>query len=535
MENVSPALMFLRLLVWAAPVAALAWLAFRLFIREKPEAGGLAHVQVVPLAFGVILALIAAFAGQKLMGGASGGQVVWISILAGASGPALAALVTPAFSSTNGASEAADRVMVGVAAGALPAAFLVLRHSARAEEWLIAAGIGAAAFGVGWLFSQHRTPTATGESVATATAVVCLISISLLLGKQSFTAFNRAGDIAAFTLSLGLLAWLAFSVIGRSAIALGRVAIWVLFASYILVTGALVWFAVPVASVDSSVAVCILAGLAAGTFAAVFHALGAFREDGAVSRQAAGAVFVLVLTAAALGLRTLLGYGGVLVAVGFLLAIPGWSMLAAVRATAREAHWEEFSPAILLWPVAFLTVFGVLRAWLTFESARNIAIYQPYPFLALALGIALPFLVRGILLDKEPGEQARFADGLLQVALGVAMTVSAVVLTSVLFREPAVRLLLLGVASSGLAMAALLGAGGILRAGAEVTVSSLFTGFMALGLSGRLADVSIAAGRTEKMQGIALWLGITLAIYLALELWRWFSGRARLAEGSAAR
>lgn len=531
MENVSPALMFLRLLVWAAPVAGLAWLVFRLFVREKPDGGGLAHVQAVPFAFGAILALIAAIAGQKLMGG----QVVWISILAGASGPALAALVTPAFSSINRASEAADRVMVGVVAGALPAAFLILRHSSRAEEWLVAAGIGAAAFGVGWLLSQKRTPSATGESVAAAAAVVCLMSISLLLGKQNFTAFNRAGDIAVFALSLGLLAWLAFSVIGGAAFASGRGAVWGLFAGYILVTGALVWFAAPVALMDTNVALCILAGLVAGTFTAVFHALGAFREDGAVSRQAAAAVFLLVLTAAALGLRTLLGFGGVLVAVGFLLALPGWSILAAVRTALGEAHWEEFSPAILLWPVAFLTVFGVLRAWLTFESARNIAIYQPYPFLALSLGIALPFLVRGILLDKESVGNTRLTDSLLQVALGVAMTVTAVVLTAMLFREPAVRLLLLGLASSGLAMAAVLGAGGILRAGAVVTVCSLFTGFLALGLSRQLADISIGAGRTEKMQGIVLWLGITLAIYLALELWRWFSGRAGLAAGSAAR
>ena len=146
--------------------------------------------------------------------------------------------------------------------------------------------------------------------------------------------------------------------------------------------------------------------------------------------------------------------------------------------------------------------------------------------LGLAAGIALPFAVWSLLPwgrpeDERPGPALAIAGAIIAL-LAIAGTTVGV---SVVFREPAVRLFLMGLAASGIAGAIVSWSEQRGWTAAPVTAASLFAALLAVTAAQPLQDFSAEAGRPEKVHALIVISAALIVFYALTEVWRWFAER----------
>lgn len=530
------ALKMLRLAAWVVPAVSVIWLLAAGYLREKATlsrrpAGAVAWLALAAAVFTGLVAICL----NTILYNSDRMLTVWVSVCVGAAVALAALLVTGHLrrgDAADGAWDEADAAVAALALGVLFGAYLVPKHTARPEAWLTAAALGAGAFAAlfalacGLLRQDERSSLCRAvvrplELVAVACAASAL---GMLVGKLHFPDIRHAGDVVTLWLTIALLVWLPLSLIQRFVRPTGAAS-----ALFLIIFAALTaWLAhlaskVNLLGVSSSQ--CFWAGLAAGLAAGLMHAAGLFRS--AMARQAVTVSVLLALAAAALSLRLLTGFGIAACAAGMLAAIPGWALLASWQ----DSKTDDLFPQTLLWAPGFLICLTALRIWLAQAGSMNVAIFAPYPFLGLCIGIALPFAVWSLLpWSRTEGGGSSVALSAVGAAVALLAIAGATVAVAVVLREPAARLYLMGLAASGLAGALVSGSQGRDWAGVPVTVASLFAAILSVTVSRPLLDFTAEAGRPEKVRVLIVIFAVLIVLYAISETWRWLVARRSAAN-----
>jgi hypothetical protein len=351
------------------------------------------------------------------------------------------------------------------------------------------------------------------ELLAAACAAVAL---GMLVGKLHYPNIRHAGDAVTLWLAIALLVWLPLSIVRRFSSRESAAVSGVLFALFAVLTAWLGSLAAKVNLLEASASQCFWAGLAAGLAAALMHAAGLFRS--AMARQAGAVCLLIVVAASALSMRLLTGFGAVACAAGMLAAIPAWALIAP----GGKDGAEDAFPGTLLWAPGFLACLVALRIWLENAGSMNVPVFAPYSFFGLVIGIALPFAVWSLRPRGEGTSRALAIAGAVVALLAVA---GATVGVSVVFREPSVRLFLMGLAAAGMAGAIVAWSEGLEWTAAPVTAASLFAALLALTASQPLLDITAEATRPEKVRTIIIISAVLIAAYALTEAWRWLSAK----------
>lgn len=525
----SSALKMLRFAAWIVPAAAIAWTLASGAGRAK-GAGGRAPtgaLWALAIAAAVVTAVVALCL-DAVLGKGDSGVTLWVNIAAGGAIALLGLLVAGHLrrdDPDDGAAQAGSAVAV-LALAVLFGAYLISKHTARPDAWLPAGALGAAAFvaffaiAAGMARQAGHVQSRLVRPLELLAAACAAVALGMLVGKLHYPNIRHAGDAVTLWLAIALLVWLPLSIVRRFSSRESAAVSGVLFALFAVLTAWLGSLAAKVNLLEASASQCFWAGLAAGLAAALMHAAGLFRS--AMARQAGAVCLLIVVAASALSMRLLTGFGAAACAAGFLAAIPGWALLSPWN---RESAQDAF-PGTLLWAPGFLACFAALRIWLEGAGSMNVPAFAPYNFLGLAAGIALPFAVWSLLPwgrpeDERPGPALAIAGAIIAL-LAIAGTTVGV---SVVFREPAVRLFLMGLAASGIAGAIVSWSEQRGWTAAPVTAASLFAALLAVTAAQPLQDFSAEAGRPEKVHALIVISAALIVFYALTEVWRWFAER----------
>ncbi|MCC6483924.1 MAG: hypothetical protein IT209_03670 [Armatimonadetes bacterium] len=545
----SSALKFLRLVVWIAPVLAIAWVLLADLMDRTQD--GRREPLTPLLLFGcaaVALTLAAAWAVSAAVHKGAEDTVLWPNILAGgACALAGAALVGHIHrrqlesSASAGAPRAqSDAAILAVAIPVSLAGYLISKSGARPDAWLSAAPLGSAAFVSLFVLAaraQRRAspgsalPLRLSGPLEMLAAVCAVVALSMLVGRLlrfDEQLIKHAGDVVAMSLAVGLLLWLPLSVIQRTLAP--RCLIFPIGAS-VIYTSVGAWLFGLVAKANllgSPVSQCLQVGLAAGIVLALMSTAGLFHRESGYSAQANAIALVVIASALALCLRLLAGFGVAACAGGMVAAVPVWALLTPWR-TKSELGAEHAFPASLVWGAGFLACVAALRIWLSLNDATSINIFSSYPLLGMIIGLSLPFVVWSLSAGRNedavsPGGTAL---ALFGSVVGWLVVVGAIAGVAVVLREPAVRLFLFGLGASGLAGLAVAGAVREEWTSAPVVSTALLSSLLTVTCARALMDISAEASRPEKVKALAVIFGAVIVFYLLLEIWRTLALRQR--------
>lgn len=540
------AMNYLRILIWAAPLVGVAWVLVSDLLRRSevnPESRG-------PFSFAAAAALITAavIAGlaQWAIARHQPGMTVWIQVVIGG-GAALAAallaghLVRRPFQtgSIPDVWSQADAAAASLAFPVLLGGYLMLRQTARPDVWLPASALGAAAFAAVFAVAGRSLRSAGACARASGTmetfAASCgVIALGILIGRLHYGfAMKQAGAVTTLWLAVSLAVWFVLVLVQSLAFRASRSmsALW-----FIIFMAAAAWLgrlAATAAMLGAPEAYCFWAGLAAGGLAALLHSCGAMQPGSPTFLQASTVAAALVIAAAALSLRQLAGFGLVCCAAGMLCALPGWSLLAPWRARDGWAQ-DGLFPSTITWGAGFLAVGAALRVWLEWEGYTTLPAFAPYPFIGLAIGIALPLVLWNIAAASDDTQAGSGGYGSAAVsALLLPVSVCAIVLmTSVVLREPSVRMFLMGLGAAGLAGSFAAANAGGRWGNAPVVSGGIFAALLTLVTSQALQVWSEEAGRPEKVKVLAAVFVLLVLLYALLEIWRLVAARRAPSEVS---
>jgi hypothetical protein len=513
----------LSVLAWMAPLAAVAWSALAGGL-SKAQIGSVRSLLPAGLTGAAIAAVTAAARQWAVSGGVETGPsgAVWTQVAAGAvaclAGLAAAGLSLP----KEGDAGAEGRALAGVpgpalAVPALLGAYLLSKHTARAPEWLAISPLGAAATaaaivmavrGTGGGAALRRIPEAL-ETVAAGCAVA---AFGILLGKMHYAPkLQRAGDAVVLFLAASLGVWLVLNAVQRLFFpaSRGAAALWGI--AYCGFSGWFAWLLARAVHTDAQAAWCIWAGLGAGAAVALLCVSGAMEERSPQERTASLAAAAAVLAAAALSLRFQTGFGLALCAAGLLAALPLWSLLTPWMTLPSRTRF----PFPLTWGAGYLSAWCALRIWLEWHGAASVPVSSPYAFLGLSTGLALPFVLASLAGGQEE-TPSRAGAAIGAVMLPVA-TGAILALISIVLREPAVRLFLLGCGAAGLAAPFVLAASPALRSIAPAVSGGLTAVCLALVTAGALQQWSEEATRAGKLRVLVIATAVLAAGYLLAE------------------
>ena len=531
----SSALKMLRFAAWIVPAAVIVW---TLAAGARRSRAGVSRApagdfRALAIAAALVTAALAFCLNTRAFN-SDPALTLWVNISAGGFIALLGLLLAGHIrrDDPDSAAAQADTLVAALALAVLFGAYLISKHTARPDAWLPAGALGAAAFAALYALAASllarpgTVPHRAIKPIELLAAGCAAAALGMLVGKLHFPDIRHAGDAVTLWLALALLVWLPLSLVQTLAMresraaAGARAAAGIMFVIFALLTAWLGQLAAKVNLLGAPAIQCFWAGLAAGLVAALMHAAGLFRS--AMARQAGAVLVLVVLAASALSLRLLTGFGAAACAAGFLAAIPGWALLSPWN---RESAQDAF-PGTLLWAPGFLACFAALRIWLEGAGSMNVPAFAPYNFLGLAAGIALPFAVWSLLPwgrpeDERPGPALAIAGAIIAL-LAIAGTTVGV---SVVFREPAVRLFLMGLAASGIAGAIVSWSEQRGWTAAPVTAASLFAALLAVTAAQPLQDFSAEAGRPEKVHALIVISAALIVFYALTEVWRWFAER----------
>lgn len=531
----SSALKMLRFAAWIVPAAVIVW---TLAAGARRSRGGVSRApagdfRALAIAAALVTAALAFCLNTRAFN-SDPALTLWVNISAGGFIALLGLLLAGHIrrDDPDSAAAHADTLVAALALAVLFGAYLISKHTARPDAWLPAGALGAAAFAAFYALAASlvarpgTVPHRAIKPVELLAAGCAAAALGMLVGKLHFPEIRHAGDAVTLWLALALLVWLPLSLVqafasrGSRTAAGSRAAAGIMFVIFALLTAWLGHLAAKVNLLGAPASQCFWAGLAAGLLAALMHAGGLLRS--AMARQAGAVLVLVVLAASALSLRLLTGFGAAACAAGFLAAIPGWALLSPWNSESAE----DAFPGTLLWAPGFLACFAALRIWLEGAGSMNVPAFAPYNFLGLAAGIALPFAVWSVLPwgrpeDERPGPALAIAGAIIAL-LAIAGTTVGI---SVVFREPAVRLFLMGLAASGMAGAIVSWSEQRAWTAAPVTAASLFAALLAVTAAQPLQDLTAEATRPEKVRAIIIISGVLIAAYALTEAWRWFAGR----------
>ncbi len=539
--EVSSALSFLRIITWAVPVLTIVWVLL-VDILRRSAAGDKSSCSTIAVLItaGVVPVVVTAFGLNALIHRNAPELTLWVNVLLGGFvslvGLAIAAKISRlplSGNDTEAAARQADTVPVALAMAVLLGAYLIPKHTSRPEDWLAGAALGAALFAGAFSLAARLRDSSNGVLRAASDtlemlAVGCaVVSLGILIGKQHFSPeIKHAGDILPIYLAIALLVWLPLSLLSQLAFMGKKGFSAAAFVVYAALVAWLCHLTTDVNLLEASASHCFWTGLAAGLAAVLLHSAGLFAPGCEYRRQAGVIALLLGLTSVAMGLRILGGFGVALCAAGMLAAGPGWSLLAPWRLGREETLVYEF-PTTITWVTAFMAVLIALRIWLEWEDTMNVALFAPYPFLGLTLGIALPFAVWALAAGNSPERSERPNPWLASACtiFGIIVIAGLVVVVSVIFREPAVRLFLAGLGAAGMAGAVLAASGPKGCACGPVASTGLMAGMLTLTASQALGAISAEAARPDKLRALIIFFVITLVLYCAVEVWRMLSAR----------
>jgi len=521
----SSALKMLRFAAWIVPAAAIAWTLASGAGRAKGTGGRAPTGALWALAIAAaVVTAVVALCLDAVLGKGDSGVTLWVNIAAGGAIALLGLLVAGHLrrdDPDDGAAQAGSAVAV-LALAVLFGAYLISKHTARPDAWLPAGALGAAAFvaffaiAAGMARQAGHVQSRLVRPLELLAAACAAVALGMLVGKLHYPNIRHAGDAVTLWLAIALLVWLPLSIVRRFSSRESAAVSGVLFALFAVLTAWLGSLAAKVNLLEASASQCFWAGLAAGLAAALMHAAGLFRS--AMARQAGAVCLLIVVAASALSMRLLTGFGAVACAAGMLAAIPAWALIAP----GGKDGAEDAFPGTLLWAPGFLACLVALRIWLENAGSMNVPVFAPYSFFGLVIGIALPFAVWSLRPRGEGTSRALAIAGAVVALLAVA---GATVGVSVVFREPSVRLFLMGLAAAGMAGAIVAWSEGLEWTAAPVTAASLFAALLALTASQPLLDITAEATRPEKVRTIIIISAVLIAAYALTEAWRWLSAK----------
>lgn len=528
--------------VWAAPVVAIAWaLLADLLDRGQERTRAPVTPFLVFSAASIVLAGVVAWALNLAVKTGSEGTVLWVNILAGAL-CAVAGLILighirgrqdAAGESEPGPWASSDSVIIALALPLLLGGYLMSKFTSRPDAWLSAAPLGCTVvvslFALAARAQRLKTPgaalplrmSAALELLAAAAAVVALGMLAGRLMRFDGQLVKNAGEVIGMQLAVSLLVWLALSVFQRALLS-GSLAVSAAF--FVVYSGLTAWLGalsahaiLPVSSVPG----CFWVGLGSGVILVLMSTAGLFHRESGYARQAHAIALIVVVSALALCLRMLAGFGAAVCAGGILAAAPAWGLLTPWRARSSPEAGLAF-PAPLVWSAGFLACMTALRIWLAVNDAVSVNVYLPYPFLGMVTGLALPFVLWSLSSGGNEDAVAPGGTGLALFGAVVAwlVAIGAIAAVAVVLREPAVRLFLFGLAGSTLAGLAVAGALREEWTSAPVVSTALFASLLTLTGAGAISAISAEAGRIEKVRALAIIFGVLIVFYLALEVWR---------------
>lgn len=527
------ALAFARVLCWVIPAAAVLWLVIEDLLQKKSDTrvtGRREHFVAALLALVVLAA--AAYAVQRWGAAASSGETLWINTLAGGAAALAAILLTghllrsyypPADAEV--ADGQLDRTpesaapIAALAMALLLGAYLAMKQTARPDEWLVAAALGAAAVVAVFTAAPARlgregpTPCAL-VALEFASVAAALWAITMVVGRLHYpNDLKYAGEMGLILAVCGMLVWLPLRILQHllfrtsSALALTAALLW--FAA----TAGAAWYALNALNLEREAFYCWSSGLITGFLLGILNTTGHDSLRSPYNRHVSAAGVALVLAATALSLRYLAGFGVAMCASGIIASVFAWNLLAPARHrwTFRDSH----SIAPLVWSSGFLTIVAGLRIWMEWAGSGRVDIYNPYPFLGLTIGMSAPFFYRFFSPDEARDRDPDMPGAVLASVLLIAAAAAIIVGVSVILRESAVSLLLVGLGAAGLAGAV------TDRQHLQPPVASwsVFTAMLVLGLSESLLTLSAEAGRPEKVRTLAITMAVLVVVYLLTEGW----------------
>ncbi|MEI6914298.1 MAG: hypothetical protein WCL39_04115, partial [Armatimonadota bacterium] len=538
--EVGQSLKFLRIAVWAAPLLALAWalIAGALDKTQQKERQPVAPFVVFTLvALGGVVVL--AFALNALLSSTDKSLIIWLNTLVGGA-IVMAGIAIIGHFRRSDESDGAESVPWGQANSAIAAvalavllgAYLITKHGARADEWLTAAGMGAAMVaGLFSLAAQSNRPGSQGAllpirvtlPVELLAAACCAVTLAIVCGRlMSFgeVTLKHAGDSVSIYLAIALLVWVPLSVAQRVMLHSSRVAAVLLAVIYTLLAGWLGHLSSAVNFLPVSASQCLWTGLGAGLILAVIHSGGLFHKVSGYDRQASVIAMIVVVCATAMCLRLLTGFGVIVCAAGVLAAVPAWALLTPWRT--RDDGVSLPFPTPLAWASAFLVGVTAMRVWLSWSDTNRISIDSPYVILGMVIGMGLPFVLWSLIAGSRedtlsPGGTGPSAFGSL---IGVVLIVCAIAGVSMVLREPAVRVFLLGLAAANIVGAVVLSGAREDWTSAPVVSLSLLASLMTLTGSQAIATFTQEVARPDKVKALLILFAIALVLYLVLEVWR---------------
>ena len=519
----------LRFAAWIVPAAVIVWTLAAGARRSRPgvSRAPAGDFRALAIAAALVTAAIAFCLNARAFN-SDPALTLWVNISAGGFIALLGLLLAGHLrrDDPDSAAAQADTLVAALALAVLFGAYLISKHTARPDAWLPAGALGAAAFAAlfalaaSLLARPGTVPHRVIKPVELLAAGCAAAALGMLVGKLHFPDIRHAGDAVTLWLALALLVWLPLSLVQAFSSRQSRAVAGVSFVIFALLTAWLGQLAAKVNLLGAPAIQCFWAGLAAGLAAALMHAAGLFRS--AMARQAGAVSVLLVLAASALSLRLMAGFGAAACAAGFLAAIPGWALLSPWN---RESAQDAF-PGTLLWAPGFLACFAALRVWLESVGSMNVPAFAPYNFLGLAAGIALPFAVWSLLpWGRSDGERPSPALAIAGAVIALLALAGTTVLIAVVFREPAVRLFLMGLAASGMAGAIVSCSERREWTAAPVTAASLFAALLAVTAAQPLQDFTAEAGRPEKVHALIVISAALIVFYALTEVWRWFAER----------